>query len=140
MKKNTKSKKSIRILKNRLWKIVSTYIRKRDNYICFTCNRKLTKATSEAGHYIHANAMTKFDERNIHCQCTHCNRFKHGNLTEYAIRLREKYGENILEELHKKKYQIKIFKFSELEELIEIYKEKLKQLDEESNVNRKIAN
>ena len=56
----------------------------------------------DAGHYVNAGSSPPplyFDERNVHCQCTSCNRFKHGNLAVYALRLQQKYGNKILEEL-----------------------------------------
>lgn len=64
----------------------------------------------DAGHYIPTSICGEylyFDERNVNCQCTACNRFKHGNLTEYARRLVEKYGGGILKKLDKIKREQK---------------------------------
>jgi len=78
----------------------------------------------DAGHYIaktHGLSIY-FEERNVHPQCTACNRFRRGNLTSYAIALRKRYGETILEELDAIKHQTRKFSVSDYEELIEKYK------------------
>lgn len=45
----------------------------------------------DAGHFIHGRL--DFDPRNIHVQCSYCNRYLHGNLGEYAIRLIGELGQ-----------------------------------------------
>jgi len=72
--------------------------------------------------------MLYFDERNVNCQCTYCNRWMHGNLTKYAIALREKYGETILEELDKKRKEFKKISIPEYQKMIEEYKTKIQEL------------
>jgi len=78
----------------------------------------------DAGHFKH-NRLD-FDEMNIHCQCTRCNRFLHGNLGEYAIRLMEKYGKSELDSLVFRSNQIKKYTYQDLEEIIQTYKEKIR--------------
>jgi len=84
----------------------------------------------DAGHYIPKTGGLSiyFDEKNVHCQCTYCNRFMHGNLAPYAIALRQRYGETILEELAWKKQQITKYTTQDYQYLIQVYKEKLKTL------------
>jgi hypothetical protein len=96
-------------LKAKVWKVFSIYIRSkdkdfRDNIPCFTCDRVDHWRSFDAGHYIPKStggAALYFHEKNVHPQCTGCNRFRHGNLTVYALRLQQKYGTGVLEELHK---------------------------------------
>ena len=129
MAKTKKRKKKNRKpqLKRKLWIIFSKYIRARDNYICFTCGKQLTPKNSDAGHYVPRSAGLSlyFDERNVHCQCTYCNRFMHGNLSQYALKLVKKYGEGILEDLDKKRRKITRYSEDEYLEMIVYYKNKL---------------
>jgi hypothetical protein len=79
-----------------LWKLFSKYIRERDNYVCFTCGKKTYPA--QAGHY-RTGATCKrylyYDERNVHCQCYHCNINLSGNWRVYQQKMHSKYGEGI---------------------------------------------
>lgn len=96
----TKTKyKPVAKLKKDLWKQFSMYIRQRDKGVCFTCGKRDEWKNTDAGHYIPKSvggANLYFNEKNVHAQCTGCNRFRHGNLSQYALRLQEKYGPNIL--------------------------------------------
>jgi len=118
-------------LKKLYWKKFSEYIRQRDNGICISCGKKDYWRKMDAGHYIPKTAGMSlyFDEKNVNCQCTYCNRWMHGNLSKYAISLRKKYGENILEELDEKRKIIKKFTNDDYEKLIEYYKIKLLEYD-----------
>lgn len=92
--------KSLSKLKKELDTVFSWYIRKRDDYICFTCQKQLDRASSQNGHYItRGNLALRFDEINCHCQCVGCNIFKKGNYPVYSIKLIEKYGVDILQRL-----------------------------------------
>jgi len=127
--KRSKSTPGAKIKKS-LWKVFSEYIRQRDGGICISCGKKDFWRKMDAGHYIPKTAglMLYFDERNVNCQCTYCNRWMHGNLTKYAIALREKYGETILEELDKKRKEFKKISIPEYQKMIEEYKTKIQEL------------
>lgn len=105
-------------LRDKAWKLWSAYIREKEKYICFTCGRQKDKKTTEAGHFRHGKL--DFDPMNIHCQCTQCNRYLHGNLGIYTIKLIDKYGKEAVDDLilranqHTNKYSI-----TELEEIID---------------------
>lgn len=78
---------------------------------------------SQNGHYISRVYLSlRYDERNCHTQCSACNIFKKGNLTVYAIRLEEQYGNGILQLLdyykHKDIGNTRVF----LQQIIEKYK------------------
>ena len=83
----------------------------------------------DAGHYIPTSICGEylyFSEVNVNCQCTSCNRFKHGNLTEYARRLTEKHGLTILKKLDKIKKEGKVMSAVEMLKRIKKYEKKLK--------------
>lgn len=106
------------------------YIRERDqNQPCVSCMqyRKL-----EAGHFYSAGhySALRFDENNIHGQCSQCNRHLHGNLNEYRRNIVLRIGNGGLSTLDDKVdlYRVVGFKWDRIEliEVIEYYKNKLK--------------
>lgn len=121
-------------LKAKVWTVFSIYIRSRDkdfrdNVACFTCDRVDHYRTFDAGHYIPKStggAALYFHEKNVHPQCTGCNRFRHGNLTQYALRLQKKYGTGILVELDKLRGQQ--WNRKELERLLAHYTNLIKTI------------
>lgn len=117
-------------LKKKFWKVFSEYIRRRDNGVCISCGKKDEWKYTDAGHYIAKTGGLSiyFDEQNVHAQCTGCNRFRHGNLAQYALALRAKYGEQILEKLEWKRRQLIQIHNEEYKRLIEEYKSKIKLL------------
>lgn len=123
-----KSLKSGVALKKSLWIVFSKFIRQRDQGVCISCGKVDEWTKMDAGHYIPKTAglSVYFDEQNVHSQCTSCNRWKHGNLSQYALALKRKYGETILEDLERKRVQIKKFSVIEYQEMIEKYKELIK--------------
>lgn len=79
--------------KKKAWTEFSKYIRNRDKR-CITCG---STTSLQAGHYIH-NRLD-FNEVNISAQCSGCNLYKSGNLTQYALYLEATYGKGILQKL-----------------------------------------
>ena len=122
-------------LKKKLWKIFSEYIRRshadwQGMVTCVTCGKYMHWKEADAGHYhprTDGLAMF-FEEKNVHPQCNPCNRWRHGNLTKYALYLRKRYGEQILEELEWKQKQGTEIKYLDYLRLIEFYKNKLLEL------------
>ena len=92
IKLRKKSKQKIPVLKRKLWKVFSDYIKKRDKNICFTCGRKCEGSGAHAGHFIPKSVgglALYFDEENVHCQCYNCNINLGGNQYIYGIKLGE---------------------------------------------------
>ena len=119
-------------LKSKVWKEFSRYIRVRDSVngycYCYTCNNPHPIGESDAGHYFHGNTKpTYFDERNVHAQCTSCNRNRSGNLAPYAVHLEKDYGFGIIQELEIKS-KGKVYNRAELENLLITYKQKVKDI------------
>ncbi|MGL5257830.1 MAG: recombination protein NinG [Proteocatella sp.] len=110
--------------------VFNTYIRLRDNgKTCISCDRFLT-GKYDAGHFMSVGAYPnlRYDENNVHGQCVHCNQHKHGNVNEYAIKLKERIGLKKFDELQEKRnYPLKL-SVNEIEEKMSIYKEKIKEL------------
>jgi hypothetical protein len=110
------------------------YIRKRDGkeeYTpCISCEAWSTNL--DVGHYWKRghdfNTELGGDERNVNLQCVPCNSYKNGNIQGYTIGLIRKYGSEVIEELNEKKKKHKYWKITELEELLEYYKNKLQEL------------
>lgn len=111
-------------LKKTLWTYFSQYVRQRDDGVCISCGKKEYWRRMDAGHYVPKTAGLSlyFDERNVNCQCTRCNRWMHGNLSSYALALRERYGNTILEDLEKERIRFRKYSDSEYIDLIERYK------------------
>jgi Bacteriophage Lambda NinG protein len=127
--------KPVAKLKKDLWKVFSMYIRQRDKGVCFTCGKRDEWKNMDAGHYIPKSvggSNLYFHEKNVHAQCTACNRFRHGNLHEYSIRLQEKYGPGILQVLAVAKKNSRPYSAAELTILINDYKRKLAELNSDS--------
>lgn len=133
--KSSKSLKSLPSLKKKLWKIFSEYIRRREAdengfVACISCGKIDHWKNQDAGHYIPKSLglSVYFEEKSVHSQCRGCNLFRHGNLSAYAISLRKKYGDGILEELDRIKNTPVKFSKLDYEEMIEKYKGKLNEI------------
>lgn len=84
---------------------------------------------ADAGHFINRRWMSlRWDERNVHAQCSSCNRFDEGNSIGYARFMDRKYGATTVDMMMALKTQT--FKWSdwELKTLEDEYKKKIKTL------------
>lgn len=116
-------------LKKKLDAVFSKYIRARDNYVCYTCNRKLEPAQSQCGHFVPRQYLaTRYDERNCHCQDYACNMLYNGQPSAYAKRLVEDYGAGIIEELEGLRHQVTKLTPAWYEEQIAHYQERVRVL------------
>jgi hypothetical protein len=146
MKRTPFKKKRKTSSKAKAWTVFSQYIRQSDAkengaVSCFSCGTVRHWKELDAGHYVAGSLSLalRFDERNVHPQCTGCNRFRHGNLTQYALRLQEKYGPQILDELERDRRNGEGFKIYEsgYRELVETYEKKLGELQSASPTPKK---
>ena len=112
-------------LHNKLWKLFSIFIRKRDRH-CVTCGIVKPIDELQAGHY-HDKAVSNpdlyFSEKNVSAQCPRCNLFLSGNKTAYAYYLTKKYGIGILEELMTLKNKAVKWTLEDYENRIKHYKQ-----------------
>ena len=88
------------------------YIRLRDHDLpCISCGRH-HKGQYHAGHYLSVGACPelRFNENNVHKQCSACNNYLSGNIVKYRKRLIKKIGLDFVEWLEgphePKKYTI----------------------------------
>jgi hypothetical protein len=110
--------------------VVNAYIRliRDKGKPCISCGRH-HKGQMHAGHYLSVGAHPelRFCEINIHAQCSPCNNHLSGNIVNYRKGLIAKIGIEQVEWLEghhdPKKYTI-----PELQEIIQIYKEKAKSV------------
>lgn len=133
-----KKKKTLPKLKYDLQQIFNKYIRLRDmqgNYFkCIACGEIKPKEVCNAGHFyaVKGYDSLRFNEDNVHAECVGCNCFNESHLIGYAINLKEKIGEERIEELHRlaADYKKNGYKWHriDLEEMIAEYKEKIKCL------------
>ena len=124
-----KKKLSEKTLRKRLyikaWYWFALCMKTRDRWTCVTCGKDLSnnRLQCHAGHYKHG--VLDFCEININAQCSGCNTYKHGNLTQYALYLTRKHGVNVLEDLEVRasmqKARPKKYTLEELEAIIEVY-------------------
>lgn len=113
--------------------IFNKFIRLRDKgQVCISCQKPALK--ENAGHFFNANNHwnVRFDERNCHLQCEHCNTYLSGNLIEYQRNLIHKIGIESYHELEAEARKTRKFTKDELKEIITKYKQKVKQLENES--------
>ena len=116
-------------------RVYSIYIRMRDaddygRVKCCTCDMVAHWSEMDCGHYISRyNLSTRFDERNCHAQCKRCNQFHGGMEFEHLLYIRSRYGLKIPFELEGLAHEpIKLMQH-EIDELVEVYKQKIKNLE-----------
>ena len=110
--------------------VFNKYIRLRDaGNLCISCQKKPLKENS--GHFYNANNhwSVRFDERNVHLQCEHCNTFLSGNLIYYRENLLKKIGIEEFENLSAEAMKTRKFTIEELKEIIATYKKKCKEIE-----------
>lgn len=117
-------------LKKKLDKIFSEYIRMRDKGQCYTCPKQLPWKAMQNGHFVPRQYLkTRWDERNCNCQCYACNMLYNGQPSAYAKRLKEQYGEGIIEELEKNRKEVCKLDWIWYEDKINYYKERIKEYE-----------
>ncbi len=132
-------KKTLSSVKKKAWDIFSRVIRTRDCLettgcasfgLCITCGKRYHFKLLQAGHFISGRHNANlFSERGTHAQCYNCNINLKGNTLEYRRQIIKLYGEGADLELEAEARQIKKYTILDLEELIEYYKTKLKEME-----------
>jgi DNA-directed RNA polymerase subunit N (RpoN/RPB10) len=98
MKKKTPTK----TLKAKLWTLTSKLVRLQSDR-CYTCGKYIPDYRDrDAGHLWSkgGHSAVRFDLDNIRVQCFSCNRYKSGNVAEYAVRLQKEIGAERFEKLY----------------------------------------
>lgn len=113
----------------KLDKVFSEYIRRRyaKNEIatCVTCGKKDHWKKLQAGHFMsRKHYATRWDEDNVEVQCSACNVFRYGEQYLFAKYLGTEKADMLLA---KSREAVK-FPDWEIQEMIELYKNKIKDL------------
>ena len=129
-----KTKKSRKNLIVALDRVFSKYIRTkylRDNFVeCVTCNRKYPINKIQAGHFMsRKHYSTRWDEENVFPQCYGCNVMQQGQQYLFSKFIDEKFGEGYSDVLLFKSRETVKFADYELEEMIQDYTKRLKDLE-----------
>lgn len=133
--KKRKKKPTLSALERKLDTIFSEYIRRKEadaggTVRCVTCPRVMFWREAHAGHFIkRQHRAVRWDERNVAPQCPADNVFKGGCQDEFAAHIIRRYGPEVFDELMSKKHEVCKHTRSDLEALIESYREKLKELE-----------
>lgn len=120
-------------LKKTVQALCNEYARRRDCFgelgtACISCGLWTPFEKLDGGHYRpQTHSFTRYNELNVHSQCTRCNRFLHGNLSGYFRGLERKIGREKLDELDAMPRE-KIWTREELEELKVYYRDKLNRI------------
>ena len=129
-------KPTLRSLKNKAWKLVSEYVRRKEadagGFVgCYTCGAPLHwKLEAQAGHAIPGrhNAVL-YDLEIIRPQCYRCNCAMGGRYEVFVAKLIRENGLDWFEEkLVKAREAVKLTR-SDLEDLINQFKQKLESLN-----------
>ena len=122
-------KPSRKTLVKKLDAVFSEYIRRRyaknDIAECVTCGKKDHWKKLQAGHFMsRKHYSTRWDERNVEVQCNACNVFRYGEQYKFSLYL----GKELSDELYLKSHQTVKFSNIDLQDMIDVYKEKLMNL------------
>tara|TARA_R110002110_G_scaffold42316_10_gene132955 strand:- start:926 stop:1453 length:528 start_codon:yes stop_codon:yes gene_type:complete len=115
-------------------KWVNKFVRLRDkDKGCISCGSALI-GKYDAGHFFSAggHGSIRFDVRNIHAQCVKCNQWEHGNLYQYHKELLKRIGSEEFQRLENKSNGVRKFDKDELKEIIKLYKQKCKEIENNS--------
>ncbi|HDL2201950.1 TPA: recombination protein NinG, partial [Mannheimia haemolytica] len=111
--------------------IFNKFIRLRDKDLpCISCGRH-HQGQWHAGHYktVGGNPELRFNEDNVHRQCSVCNNHLHGNIVNYRVNLIEKIGLERVEFLERKDHPPLKLTIEQIKDLIKVYKAKCKELE-----------
>lgn len=111
--------------------VFNTYIRLRDKDLgCVSCGTKKPVQYC-AGHYwnVGSNPGLRFDEDNVHKQCNKkCNMELSANLIPYRAELIRRIGQERFDALNERRNEVKKWTIEELKEIIQTYRNKIKQI------------
>lgn len=137
-KPKKKLEKSIPKLIKEAQDAVNAFIRKRDSkdgyFTCISCNEVKPTSQLNAGHFYSAgnHSYLRFNESNIHSQCIRCNCHLHGNLLPYRTNLIKKIGQSEVDKLEAYSKLSQKWNRIQLMAIIQLYKNKLKELNNQT--------
>lgn len=126
-KKRGLKSSSISVLKAKLWRIFSKYVRLRDSdefgyCYCITSGKQLFWKEAQAGHFLSRRYNnTLYHEQNVHAQSAYDNMHLSGNQYIYGKRVDELYGPGTADEILRLSRVEKKFTPEELQGMITYY-------------------
>jgi 5-methylcytosine-specific restriction endonuclease McrA len=135
MKGRHKKTDTTRALVSKLDRVFSRFVRMKyaDNdgqVSCVTCGKQAHWKEVHAGHFVKRQHMSlRWDERNVMPQCVRCNLHMGGRQDDYAAYIVNEYGHATFADLIAKKHETKKWTRPELQELIDIYSERVRVLE-----------
>jgi len=114
--------------------VFNNYIRLRDELKpCISCGRH-HRGQYHAGHYLSVGSTPelRFEESNVHKQCSACNNYKSGNAVRYRVRLIKKIGLEKVEWLEGP-HEPKHYSIDDLKQLKAHYQQECKRLIKEQS-------
>ena len=136
LRERKKNMETIQQMAQRVQKVVNLYVRMRDSgKKCISCD-KILKGKFDAGHYYNSNNhwnVRMNAHLNIFGQCVTCNRHRHGSLIEMRKGLLERIGQIGLDHLDSIAHETRKFDKIELQEIMNIYKERIQKLKDQKN-------
>lgn len=116
---------------------VNAYVRLRDmGKPCVSCD-KPDDGTHQrhASHYrsVGACSSLRFNLKNIYASCQQCNTAKSGNIIEYRLRLRERYGSDLVEWLESQNGEAR-YSVDYLKRLKRVFNKRVRMLKKRYNV------
>jgi len=127
MKKKTRSQ-----LVKEFDKVFSIYIRRRygDDATCVTCGVTKPWKEMQAGHFFSRGRYpTRWTEQNVHVQCYRCNVLLKGNYINYTRYMINRYTMEGVDALERKSVDGSKVSTPDLRWLIDVYKDRIKELD-----------
>lgn len=133
LRPTSKKPDSLPTLIHELDAVFSRYIRLRDTVngkvICFICGAKMSFQEAQCAHFIDRDQMpTRYDEINCHAGCEDCNCFDTNHKERYYQAMYSTYGITELIRLQLKSKGLQKYMRHELQDLIDVYKAKIKGL------------
>jgi predicted nucleic acid-binding Zn ribbon protein len=116
--------------------VFNKFIRLRDkDKGCISCGKPLKEGNTDAGHLWPTKySNIRFNEFNVNGQCSRpCNKDKSGDINNYRINFVKRYSEEKLKELDEIAHIEKKYTIEEIQELIKIYKLKIKEHGKSTN-------
>ena len=120
---------------SKLDKVFSEYIRRRDaddygRVKCCTCDMVAHWSEMDCGHFIpRTHLSTRFDEMNCHSQCKTCNQIMVGEMPKHGLYITQRYSIDTVSKLIAKSRKATHLMQHEIDELVEVYKQKIKNLE-----------
>lgn len=66
---------------------------------CVSCGQVVACDKANGGHFVSRSCYPlRWDKKNVHCQCVHCNLYKNGAYIEYSQWFIARYGQQTFEE------------------------------------------